>query len=371
MLFGPPPDSGRHIITRPASRWLLLVASWTLFGFFMAGQWYIQSSRAGNPVAWSLVLRTELLYALVWLALTPLILWLAWRYPFRAGQWVSVGLLHLAGSVAFAFLHRFLLNTLVQVVEMTPNHAFSWNEILASLFRYFDYGIMIYWILLLFRQATEYYRQAQQQALQKSQLESQLNLAQLRALKMQLHPHFLFNTLNGISVLVRKDPDAACSMIARLADLLRMTLDNTGAQEVPLEQELKTLACYLEIEQMRFADRLSVSLDIPDETRGALVPNLVLQPIVENAILHGVAKQRGPSTIAIRSERRNGALVLRVEDTGPGLAAEEDVREGIGIGNTRSRLERLYGKDFTFVVENSARAGAVATITIPFHTAEA
>jgi LytS/YehU family sensor histidine kinase len=278
-------------------------------------------------------------------------------------------MLHLGATILFTFAHRLIFNVLIEFAAASAAHPFQWDDVFSSLSRYVDYGIMIYWILILFRQAIGYYRQVQQQALLKAELEAELNLAQLRALKMQLQPHFLFNTLNGISVLVRKNPDAACSMIARLADLLRMTLENTGSQEVPLEQELKTLGCYLEIEQMRFADRLKVSMAIDNETRGAFVPNLILQPLVENALLHGVAKQRGPATITIRSGRRNGTLTLEVEDTGPGVPERGTVREGIGISNTRSRLEQLYAGRYTFSVENAAPAGARATITLPFHTA--
>lgn len=365
----PTPAAGRHIVQTPWIRWALLVASWTLFGLFMASESYFQAERAGNPVAWALALRSEMIYAAVWLLLTPAILWLAWRFPFTSSRWLSAGAVHLGGTIAVSFSHRFIFSVAAELVAQSPVHPFLWSTIFAGLFRYFDYGIMIYWIVLLFRQSIGYYRQVQQEALRRSQLESELNLAQLRALKMQLQPHFLFNTLNGISVLVRKDPDAACAMISRLADLLRMTLANTGTQEVPLHQELKTLGCYLDIEQMRFADRLSVSMEIDEETKNAFVPNLILQPLVENAILHGVAKQRGPATIAIRSSRSNGSLTLQVEDSGPGIPRGSAIQEGIGMSNTRARLERLYGRDFSFGIERTAGPGAIAQITMPYHTA--
>lgn len=364
------PNSGRHIIQTPWARWTLLIAAWTAFGLFMSAEWYFQALRAGNPVSLGKVVVSEMLYAYVWLALTPPILWLAWKYPFHRSKWPSVVALHLGATVFFTFTHRFVFNVILEAVMASPEHPFLWDDVFSSLSRYVDYGIMICWILILFRQAIGYYRQVQHQALQKSELEAQLNLAQLRALKTQLQPHFLFNTLNGISVLVRRDPEAACSMIAKLADLLRMTLENTGSQEVPLDQELKTLGCYLEIEQMRFADRLSVTMAIGEETRCALVPNLILQPLVENALLHGIAKQRGPAVITIRSSRRNSSLEIEVEDTGPGMPSAGEVREGIGISNTRSRLERLYQDRFTFSVENLASSsGARARITIPFQTA--
>ena len=259
MHLQPPPASGRHIIHSPSIRWALLVVGWACFGLFMATEWYLQAERAGNPVPWSKVLGSEMLYALVWFALTPSILWLAWRFPFQGSSWPSAVSIHLGATIVFSFAHRLVFSVISEVIALSPDHPFLWSTISASILRYFDYGVMIYWILLLSRQSISYYRQVQLQALQRSELESELNLAQLRALKMQLQPHFLFNTLNGISVLVRKNPDAACAMISRLADLLRMTLENTGTQEVPLHQELKTLGCYLEIEQMRFAETRSIA----------------------------------------------------------------------------------------------------------------
>lgn len=368
MKLQPAPASGRHIIETPWIRWTLLVAAWGIFGLFMATEWYIQAARAGNPILWRSALMSEMVYASVWLLLTPPILWLAWRFPFHASNWLPVAAIHLTATLLFSVAHRVVFSVASEVIALSPDHPFLWSTISASVYRYFDYGIMIYWILLLFRQSIGYYRQVQQQALKRSELESELNLAQLRALKMQLQPHFLFNTLNGISVLVRKNPDAACAMISRLADLLRMTLDNTGTQEIPLHQELKTLACYLDIERMRFADRLSVTMDIDEETKNAFVPNLILQPLVENALVHGVAKQRSSARLSIKSSRTNGSLTLEVEDSGPGLPGGSELREGIGMSNTRSRLERLYGNEFSFGMEHVPGSGAIARITMPYHT---
>jgi LytS/YehU family sensor histidine kinase len=344
------------------------MAGWTAFGLFMATEWYIQATKAHNPVSWGTVLFSEMIYAYTWLLLTPAILWFAWKVPIQAPGWIRAIHLHLVATIVFTFLHRFLYNVLIEAASMSAARPFAWENVVGSLTRYLDYGIMIYWILVLSRQAVVYYRELQHQALAKSRLEAQLNLAQLRALKMQLQPHFLFNTLNGISVLVRKDPDLACSMIARLGDLLRMTLDNTGAQEVPLDQELRILQCYLEIEQMRYADRLNVVLEIEEEAKQAFVPNLILQPLVENALRHGISKQRGPSTIRIKAWKENGSLGLRVDDSGPGIGDGEPLREGIGLTNTRSRLAQLYPERFSFSIESILPTGASARILLPYHT---
>src|SRR4029079_2186861 len=174
----------------------------------------------------------------------------------------------------------------------------------------------------------------------------------LQALKMQLHPHFLFNTLNSISALLDEDVDAADQMLARLGDLLRMTLENSGAQEITLQEELEFLRCYLEIEQVRFNDRLTVDMKIEPATLDAQVPNLILQPIVENAIKHGIVSRIAPGRIEISAIRYGGSLKLQVRDNGPGLhpgeASSGRVKEGLGLANTRARLEQRYRHDHRF-----------------------
>jgi sensor histidine kinase YesM len=360
-------DSYTHLIHPAWLRWSMLLGSWTIFGLFMGAEFYFLSVRAGNSVTWGAALSSELLYASVWLVLTPVIFRLAWKFPFQKSNWFIRGIFHLFASVLASLLHRAVFLLIILTIESTPETPFSWNVFSASVLRFVDYGIMIYWIIVLVRHSIEYYQRYRQQELQKSQLEAELNLAQLRALKMQLQPHFLFNTLNGISVLVRKDPDAACAMISRLADLLRMTLENPADQVISLSQEMKMLSCYLDIEHIRFADRLKVTFDIPAETTDALVPNLILQPLVENALKHGVAKQRGLAEIVIRSARNNGSLELTVKDSGPGVQDPSAVTEGIGFMNTRSRLRKLYGDKCNFDFKSREGVGSMAIVRIPFH----
>ncbi|HZH31097.1 MAG TPA: histidine kinase, partial [Pyrinomonadaceae bacterium] len=202
---------------------------------------------------------------------------------------------------------------------------------------------------------------------------------QLRALKMQLHPHFLFNTLNSISALLHRDAEAADQMVARLGDFLRLTLENSGDQEVTLEQEIAFLRCYLEIETIRH-DRLSVETEIEPQTLDALVPNLILQPLVENAIRHGISRQSAPGRLSIRAARRGGRLRLQVEDNGPGLAlvgeadalaAPDDLLArtlagGVGLANTRARLEHLYGAGGRLDLALATPRGMIVTLEIPF-----
>ena len=186
---------------------------------------------------------------------------------------------------------------------------------------------------------------------------------------MQLHPHFLFNTLHSISALIRRDPDAADKMIARLGDFLRLTLENSGAQEVSLQKELEFLKCYLEIERVRFQDRLTTRLDIEPRALDAAVPNLILQPIVENAIRHGVAPRSAPGHVEISAKRGERALRIQVRDNGPGLSAitapDDAFREGLGLTNTRARLARLYGAAHRFELEDAPGGGLLVTLEIP------
>ena len=200
-------------------------------------------------------------------------------------------------------------------------------------------------------------------------------MAQLEALKMQLHPHFLFNTLHSISALVHRDPEAADKMIARLGDFLRLTLENSGAAEVSLQKELEFLTCYLEIERVRFQDRLTTSLEVEPGALDTPVPNLILQPIVENALRHGVAQSKAPGRIEISAKRENGSLRIGVRDNGPGLvgvtASREGFREGVGLSNARARLEQLYGPSHRLELANAPEGGLLVTLVIPSRGAAA
>ena len=203
-----------------------------------------------------------------------------------------------------------------------------------------------------------------------SQLESELARAQVQILEMQLQPHFLFNTLNSIMVLIRQEPDLASRMVARLSEFLRLTLDSAGMQEVTLRRELEFLEKYLHIERIRFGDRLQIEQHVDPGALDALVPNLILQPIVENAIRHGVSRKRGPAMIAVSAERSNGSVTLHVRDNGVGLPTRTGggVREGIGIRNTRQRLQHLYGKEYTFILDSPPEGGVDVVLTFPFHS---
>ena len=213
------------------------------------------------------------------------------------------------------------------------------------------------------RLATSYYRQSRD----REQMEVRLAQAQLQSLRLQLHPHFLFNTLNTITALITADPPAAERMVSGLSELLRLSLHDAGEQEVSLERELEVLQPYLEIQQIRFRDRLTVEVAVAPDTLDALVPNLILQPLVENAIRHGIAPRATAGRVEIRAQRQDGMLHLRVTDDGVGLRdGGRDVKEGVGLGNTRARLQHLYGPRHRFECHGGPSGGFTVSIAIPF-----
>jgi LytS/YehU family sensor histidine kinase len=231
---------------------------------------------------------------------------------------------------------------------------------------------LFYGLILGIGSALDYYRQFRERELRASQLEAQLAQAQLQMLKMQLHPHFLFNTLNGITGLVRdQDNAAAVQMLVGLSDLLRQTLDNAGKQEVRLGEELEWLELYLKLQQIRFSDRLQVSVNAAPETLDALAPNLITQPLVENAIRHGLAPRAAPGSVSLTAQRINGRLELRICDDGVGLPEGWRMASGKGVGllNTEARLQQLYGADFVFEVRNREQGGAEVLLSIPLRLA--
>jgi LytS/YehU family sensor histidine kinase len=244
-----------------------------------------------------------------------------------------------------------------------------WAEAQRSALLNFDWEMMTYWTIVGLSHAVLYYRESKDRALRTSQLETRLVEAQLKTLQQQLHPHFLFNTLHAISALMHRDIEAADRTLMRLSDLLRLTLENIGQQEIPLQAELDFLSKYLQIEQTRFADRLVVRFDVPTETLDTLVPNLILQPLVENAIKHGVAKKTGPGHIDISVRRDGEKLRMEVRDDGVGLSEDAltALQKGIGISTTRARLQHLFGADYRFEFHRQAD-GLSVVVSIPWQT---
>jgi LytS/YehU family sensor histidine kinase len=249
--------------------------------------------------------------------------------------------------------------TAIPVSRLFTGYVASW----------FTLDSIVYCTLLAVYHALVYYRVSQDRALRASQLEARLAQAQLQVLRMQLQPHFLFNTLHTISALMHKDVKRADSMIAALSDLLRMSLRSIGVQEVELREELDFLQRYLEIMTLRFGDRLTVTLDIDSEVLDARVPTLVLQPLVENSLRHGFGDGMRAGHVRVTVAPDGEMLRCEVVDNGRGIP-QDGPREGVGISNTRARLRHLYGERFSLELMANPGGGARVSLAIPFHSLE-
>jgi signal transduction histidine kinase len=353
------------VIRRLWPKWVLLFLFWTLVGLAYAGQLYLSQPNIG----WKLALGRALGDWYVFAVLSVPAIWVAGRFPFAAGQWRLALGVHLISGALFSLSWMTLRAALEhwrtrnEMDPMTFHAAFS-QALVAG--RFFTF--LIYWGIVVGQHAFAYYRKFHEREVQAAELETRLTQARLQALQMQLNPHFLFNTLNAISSLVHKDADEADRMIVHLSDLLRYALESTGAQEVPLRRELDFLDRYLKIQQARFGQRLVVRRDIADDALDARVPNLVLQPLVENAIEHGLAPHSRAGEIILGARRRNDRLELEVQDNGDGLPAGQPLVEGIGLSNTRARLQQLYGSRQSMELSNVTQGGLRVRIQLPWQT---
>jgi two-component system, LytTR family, sensor kinase len=336
-------------------RWSLIFVGWTAVGLFFASQTYLSYKYSGGQAHTAIILKLNLADWYVWGLLAPGIIFLARRFPLDGRYLVRNVAIHFTAGVGITLLKWWLDNVFRHYVLALPRSM--------SLAFVFHSNLMIYWIFVAATQGYLYYSRYREGELRSAQLSAQLAQAQLHTLRMQLHPHFLFNTLNSISALIHRDPNAADRMIARLSELLRLTLENVGVQEVPLAQELEFLERYLEIERTRFSDRLSVRFDVAPDTLGASTPYLILQPLVENAIRHGIASRSSPGTVTIRAARDDNMLILEIKDDGPGMRS--DSKHGIGISSTQARLEKLYGNGQHFELSNAADGGLTVKISFP------
>lgn len=349
-------------LSRRWLRWSLAVGGWTLLGVLFASQVYMDYTYAGHAITWKGALAIALQQWYLWALLALFIMRLTRRFPLvRRRTWISL-LVHLVAGLFVAgaktmldmvVLRGFVQLGLVPVMLQSP---------ITIYFNTLTYGAIVG-----VGSALMYYRKYREREQQAAQLEVQLAQAQLQALRMQLHPHFLFNTLHTIGMLNHTDVEKANRVLVLLSDLLRLTLDQEGKQDVTLKEELDFLERYLEIEQARFEDRLKVRMEIAPETLDAQVPNLILQPLVENAIRHGISQRAKAGHLDIQAWRTNGTLHLQVVDDGPGLPPGH-LEPGIGLRNTRARLMQRYGAAHAFHIEPGLKGGVVVTVTLPFHT---
>jgi two-component system LytT family sensor kinase len=350
----------------------LIWGIWTFVGLVFTLQSYYTSYRSEQPMTLGDSAYLQFTWSYLWALATPLVLWAATKIPIERSNWLRALLLHVPISLGLSMILTAIGHVFVWLHwGRVMGRPFSFERMSRFVVANFSEGIGIYMLIALSSYAFSYYRRYRESQLRTLQLEAQLSHSQLQALKMQLHPHFLFNTLHSISALLNKDPESARKMITRLGDFLRLTLENSGSQEVTLEQEITFLRCYLEIERIRFQDRLVTRVNVSDQTLDAKVPNLILQPIVENAIRHGIAPRSTPGLIEIGAERRNSTLRIQVRDNGPGLpshrTSENMFKKGLGLANTEKRLEQLYGAAHLFDLSDHPEGGLLVTLEIPFH----
>jgi sensor histidine kinase YesM len=347
--------------------WLIAFVLWTLLAFLSAAGAHVYLASSGQPVSWTQLLAWNICISFVWSMLTPVVYELSRRYSFDRASWKLSLPIHVAASVALAFVGAVAIVAISPLVTWTKEPTVPFfAHVLSRTFM----DIQRYWYVLLITQAIAFYGKYQERQLLSSQLEAQLARAQLEVLKIQLEPHFLFNTLNSIASLARHDGPAAEHMTLQLADLLRMSLDGVGVHEVPLHQELTFLQKYIDIQQVRFHDRLRVEHEIDSRTLDTLVPNLILQPLVENAIRHGISPRRAPGLIRISSWRDHDDVWMEIRDDGVGFTRGRGVMppEGVGLRNTRGRLRQLYNEDHAMVLEDAPGGGCTVKIRVPYRT---
>ncbi len=349
-------------------RYAVVVAGWAFLGFVLSIEVFLnfRAQKEMGRFDFIDVSIPQFGRVAMWAAMAPLILSLHRKMPLRRGGWV--------GGVGFHFAMSFLV-----MATFYLGRTFSW--IIFSDERWSDFWTMalngfwgrnlidmaFYWGVLAFGHGLEIHRRYKREELKAAQLESRLIETELKALREQLRPHFLFNTLNTISVLIRENKnDEAVNLIARLSSLLRMTLDHTRAHEVTLRQEMDFLERYIDIQKVRFSDRLSVDITIEPAAMEMRIPNLLLQPLVENAILHGIAPKSGPGRVGVKGRVEDGRLHLEVCDDGPGLGdGTKRAKEGVGLTNTRERMAKIYGAHGQLTLRSESGRGVSVQIVLP------
>jgi len=361
-------------VTAMENRWIKIAAfvvGWAFVGLVLSLEIYFNNRASLKPemVDFIEIAIPQFGRAVMWALMAPLILRLREKMPLVRGRWV--------GGVAFHIAMSFVVMATYYLGRRLAYGIF-WDEPLSDFWRisvnsFYGRNIIdmaYYWAVLGFGYSLEIYRRYKNEELKTAQLEARLVETELKALREQLRPHFLFNTMNTIAVLVReKRNDDAVTLIARLSSLLRMSLDNTRVQEVTLRQEMDFLERYIEIQQMRFSDRLSVKVAIEPAAMEALIPNLLLQPLVENAILHGVVPKAGPGRVEVRGRIEGDQLHLEVSDDGPGLGSGAGrAKEGIGLTNTRERLAKIYGARGQLSLRSDPGRGVSVQIILPCRT---
>ena len=359
-----------------AKKWAAVVAVWTILGVIYASPIYFEVRAEGMSHAASRIFSWGILTWVAWAPLTPAIVWLAVTYSLVEETWKRNLIKHLPAFWVISALHSAAATAITLAVRPFNNMGSSpqafWPRFVSRAQGAFASDLLVYGAVIGTFYAFDYYRKYREREFVATRLEAQLAQAQLDALRMQLHPHFLFNTLNSIVGLVRDNKNnAAVSMLVGLSDLLRHTLEHSASHEVELREELNFIKLYLKIQEMRFSDRLEIEFDIDPATTRALVPNLILQPLTENALRHGIGRSAGSGLVGIRSAAIGGYLRLTVYDNGAGLPDDWQMKgsTGIGLANTAARLQQLYDDNHQFDIRNRDGGGVEVVILMPLRTA--
>jgi signal transduction histidine kinase len=362
--------SGDDLAPRWPARWKIgavILSLSVLLGLMEAAQLYVGAALEGKPRAWGRAVMSVMPSWLIFAAEVPAILYLARRYPLDRGAWTSNAIVHVSGAIVFTLVH--LGGTAIVYGLAMGDLAMASPVFSHFLSVYFVLDLITYGAFVGAYHAFRYYREFRARELAASQLQASLTTARLHALRAQLNPHFLFNTLNAVSVLATQGrQDEVVDVVGRLSDLLRRSLDESRSQEVTLAKELEFADAYLDIQRIRFGQRLTVLKRVAPDTLDTLVPSMILQPIIENAVIHGIAEAAGVSRIEISASRDDGIVRLQVRDTGPGNKPDGSIERpnGIGLSNTRARLEQLYGPDQRLELRHETDGGVSVTLWLPF-----
>jgi two-component system LytT family sensor kinase len=359
-----------HLLHKLTVKWLVALGIWALIGLALSVEVYFNLRVSNMEVSFGDVALAQYIRALFWALLAPLVLWLRVRVPLRSGRWVG-GIAFHAGVSLLVMLGYYLGRTTVLLLMDGSLEGF-WAMARSNFYGRNLIDAAYYWVVLGAGYSLEYYRRFKNEEVKAARLESRLVEAELKALKQQLQPHFLFNTMNTISVLVREGrSDDAVTLLARLSSLLRLSLELGHAPEVTLRQELEFIDRYVGIQKVRFVDRLTVTTDFDGSVLDAKMPNLLLQPLVENAILHGIAPLTRPGTVTLTGRMVDGCVRVEVRDDGCGFSTVERPlgrSGGIGLASTRERIAKRFGSSGEFLVESEPGRGTRICIVFPYNT---
>ncbi|NOG46642.1 MAG: histidine kinase [Calditrichaeota bacterium] len=339
---------------------------WSFLGLLYSAHSYFYRLEIGQDVKWVEMLLIDAPHFVLWFFFMPLSMLVSKYFPFAKRHWFVPGAVHLVAALFISLSHS-IVYSIFKIWIKYGSQELSQSNIFLTVFSSFDYSLLVYFIMLFVIQVLIYNKKLKAENEKSLQLKSALTQSQLDVLKSQLQPHFLFNTLNSISVLTKENPELANQAIHLLSDLLRYSLKHAQTQFVSVEAEVNFIKDYLAIEKIRFAERLTVEYNIDPQILHLNVPSLLLQPIIENAVKHGVTEMRGVGNIKLNAQKLDDRLVFEITDNGDATKKESlnEMDLGIGLKNTINRLNTLYGEKHQFKLTNTPGRGTIATISIP------